>query len=87
MVTDVPGQKKDLKKTPVCETMVWPLTSWSKTTLKKNEKKPGPRDRDMVTAGRGQKPECRASSSIKLPLIDGRRTPGLELLPFQSPQI
>ncbi len=55
------------------------------------EKKPGkptdPKDRGMVTARPGQKPERRPPSSIKLPLIDGRRAPGLELLPFRSPQI
>ncbi len=41
----------------------------------------------MVTARLGQKPECRRPSSIKLYLIDGRRTPVLELLPFRSRQI
>ncbi len=38
MVTDVSGQKRD-KKTPVCEIVVWPFTFWSKTTLKKKQKK------------------------------------------------
>ncbi len=57
-----------------------------KTTLKK-WKKPGPRDQGMVTAGPGQKPERRHPLSIKLSLIDGWRMPGLELLPFRSPQI
>ncbi len=38
----------------------------------------------MVTAGLAQKPERRRPSSIKLPLTDGRRMPGLELLPFRS---
>ncbi len=54
---------------------------------KKTGKTPDPRDRGMVTAGPGQKHECRPPSSIKLPLIDGWRTPGLELLPFQLLQI
>ncbi len=74
--------KEGIKKNPVCETMVWPLTFWSKTTFLKKRKNPGPRDRGMVTSGPGQKPECRRPSSIKLPLIDGRQMPGLELLPF-----
>ncbi len=43
---------------------------------KKNGKTPDPRDRGMVTARPGQKPECRPPLSIKLPLIDGRRMPG-----------
>ncbi len=41
----------------------------------------------MVTTRLGQKSERRRPSSIKLPLIDGRWMPGLELLPFHSPQI
>ncbi len=83
MVTDVPGQKRDKK--PVCKTMVWPLMFWSKTTFKKNGKKPGPSDRSMVFAGLCQKPERQRPLSIKLPLIVGRQMPGLELLPFRSP--
>ncbi len=74
-----PRSKKGLKK-PVCETVVWPLTFWSKTTFKKMEK-------NLVSQRPGQKPECRRLSSIKHPLIDGRRMPGLELLPFRLPQI
>ncbi len=56
MVTDVLGQKSD-KKTPVCETVVWPLTSWSKRTLKIKFKKPGLWDRDVSTGRPGQKPD------------------------------
>ncbi len=51
MVTDVIGQKSD-EKTPVCETVVWPMTL----------KKPGPGERGMVTAELGQKPERRRPS-------------------------
>ncbi len=54
MVTDILCQKSD-KKTPICETMVWPLTL----------KKPGLGDRGMVTASPGQKPECWRPSSNK----------------------
>ncbi len=68
--------KKGIKKNPFCETVVWPLTFWSKTTFfKKNGEKPGPRDRGMVTVTPGQKPERRRPSSIKLPLTDRRWTP------------
>ncbi len=44
-------------------------------------------DQGMVTARLGQKPERRHPLSIKTSLIDGQRTPALELVPFRSPQI
>ncbi len=88
MVSSLTSQvKTGVKKNPVCETMVWPLTFRSKTTEKKNGKNPGPRDQGMVPARSGQKPEHRPPLSIKLPLIDGQWTPGLELLPFRSLKI
>ncbi len=43
---------------------------------KKKRKKNGSRDLGMVTAEPGQKLERRRPSSIKLPLIDGRRMLG-----------
>ncbi len=54
MVTNVLGQKSDLKK-PSCEILVWPLTL----------KNPRPGDPGMVTARPSQHPECRCPLSIK----------------------
>ncbi len=73
----MPYVEKVTEKILVCETVVWPLTL----------KKPGPGDRGMVTARPVKNLNAGVRRPSKLALIDGQRTPMLELVPSGTPQI
>ncbi len=71
-----PSLKYLLKKHPVWQTVVWPLTSWSKTTLKRKWKKHGLWDRGVNIDGPGQKPDRKKIPSLS---DSGMASGGLKL--------